>query len=248
LAEVSNHGVSISYEVTGQGRPLVLLHGWACDRSWWTESGYLDPNGESLRLPGLGFPSPTTMNEPRKARSTHAGGEAIMYRIRLALVLMISLLAATILWTEPALADTKVTTVHQNDFTYVNSDWCDFRVRFHVFGTWKETNYFDDSGFLYKTIATAGPGGRFTQTASANGATLTMQMQSFMQVNYYNPDGTIDTVKTHGVDLKFTSQGSGIVLQAVGTVVFDGDFNVIWTAGPNQWVSGDFEEFCAALS
>lgn len=42
MAEVSNHGVKISYEVSGQGRPLVLLHGWASDRGWWKEAGFTD--------------------------------------------------------------------------------------------------------------------------------------------------------------------------------------------------------------
>ena len=39
---VSNHGIKISYDVIGQGRPLVLLHGWTGDRAWWAETGYLD--------------------------------------------------------------------------------------------------------------------------------------------------------------------------------------------------------------
>ena len=42
MTEVSNRGVRISYEVAGCGRPLVLLHGWSCDRTWWTEAGYVD--------------------------------------------------------------------------------------------------------------------------------------------------------------------------------------------------------------
>jgi pimeloyl-ACP methyl ester carboxylesterase len=42
MPELSNIGVRISYDVLGQGRPLVLLHGWSCDRSWWTEPGYVD--------------------------------------------------------------------------------------------------------------------------------------------------------------------------------------------------------------
>jgi pimeloyl-ACP methyl ester carboxylesterase len=50
MPEVSNHGVRISYEVMGQGRPLVLLHGWACDRSWWTESGYPDDLQRDFRV------------------------------------------------------------------------------------------------------------------------------------------------------------------------------------------------------
>jgi pimeloyl-ACP methyl ester carboxylesterase len=30
------------HEVAGQGRPLVLLHGCCCDRSWWTEPGSVE--------------------------------------------------------------------------------------------------------------------------------------------------------------------------------------------------------------
>jgi pimeloyl-ACP methyl ester carboxylesterase len=47
---ITNHGVRIHYEVSGQGRPLVLLHGWLCDHSWWAESGYLDELGRDHRL------------------------------------------------------------------------------------------------------------------------------------------------------------------------------------------------------
>ena len=42
MPEVTNDGVRLSYDVVGQGRPLVLLHGMWCDRSWWTEPGYVD--------------------------------------------------------------------------------------------------------------------------------------------------------------------------------------------------------------
>jgi pimeloyl-ACP methyl ester carboxylesterase len=35
---VSADGISIAYEVHGQGSPtLVLVHGWSCDRSYWKE-------------------------------------------------------------------------------------------------------------------------------------------------------------------------------------------------------------------
>lgn len=42
MPEISNNGVRIIYDVAGHGRPLILLHGWCCDRSWWTEPGYVD--------------------------------------------------------------------------------------------------------------------------------------------------------------------------------------------------------------
>jgi pimeloyl-ACP methyl ester carboxylesterase len=50
MPEVSNHGVNISYEVTGQGRPLVLLHGHYSDGSWWADTGYLDDLGRDHLL------------------------------------------------------------------------------------------------------------------------------------------------------------------------------------------------------
>jgi pimeloyl-ACP methyl ester carboxylesterase len=45
-----NDEVRISYEVTGRGRPLVLLHGWLNDRSWWSETGYVEDLGRDHRL------------------------------------------------------------------------------------------------------------------------------------------------------------------------------------------------------
>jgi pimeloyl-ACP methyl ester carboxylesterase len=42
MPEFTSGGIRISYEVVGEGRPLVLLHGWCCDRSWWTVPGYVD--------------------------------------------------------------------------------------------------------------------------------------------------------------------------------------------------------------
>jgi pimeloyl-ACP methyl ester carboxylesterase len=42
MAEVTNDGVRIGYDVLGRGRPLILLHGWSCDRTWWTEPGYVE--------------------------------------------------------------------------------------------------------------------------------------------------------------------------------------------------------------
>lgn len=50
MPEVSNDGVRIRYDMAGEGRPLILLHGWCCDRSWWTEPGYVDELKSDHRL------------------------------------------------------------------------------------------------------------------------------------------------------------------------------------------------------
>jgi len=42
MPEVLNNGVRIMYDVVGQGRPLILLHGWSGDRSLWTVTGYVE--------------------------------------------------------------------------------------------------------------------------------------------------------------------------------------------------------------
>ncbi len=38
----SNHGIKISYEVEGQGPPIVLAHGMSGDTSFWRGYGYVD--------------------------------------------------------------------------------------------------------------------------------------------------------------------------------------------------------------
>jgi pimeloyl-ACP methyl ester carboxylesterase len=50
MAEVRNQGVTISYETAGQGRPLVLLHGWSGDRTLWAPSGYVNDLRRDHRL------------------------------------------------------------------------------------------------------------------------------------------------------------------------------------------------------
>jgi pimeloyl-ACP methyl ester carboxylesterase len=50
MPAVSNDGVTIRYDVVGAGLPLILLHGWVCDRSWWISSGYTDELQRDYRV------------------------------------------------------------------------------------------------------------------------------------------------------------------------------------------------------
>ena len=168
--------------------------------------------------------------------------------IRLAAVFAVAFAGMT-LWVPPAAANTKVTTVFHVDQTFPRErKTCGFPIRVHFFGSYRSTDYFDNTGFLYKTIITAGGGGRFSITWTANDTTLTMQMESAQVVVTYNRDGSIDTSTDNGIVAKFTTPGGGIVLLDAGRVTFDvSDGSILFEAGPHQQLHGDVQEFCAAF-
>ena len=49
----------------------------------------------------------------------------------------------------------------------------------------------------------------------------------------------------NGVYNRFNAPGGGIVWLDTGHLIVDGDFNVVFVAGPRQ--NGDFDAFCAAF-
>jgi pimeloyl-ACP methyl ester carboxylesterase len=67
MPEVASRGVRISYDVVGEGRPLVLLRGWCCDRSWWTEPGYIDELRSDHRLVNVDLPGHGASDKPHEA-------------------------------------------------------------------------------------------------------------------------------------------------------------------------------------
>ena len=67
VPEIRNDGVKIVYDVAGQGRPLVLLHGWCCDRSWWTEPGYVDELRSDHRLVNVDLRGHGASDKPHDA-------------------------------------------------------------------------------------------------------------------------------------------------------------------------------------
>jgi hypothetical protein len=164
-----------------------------------------------------------------------------MRRVWLPFVVVI--LAATTS-AQTASANTQVRTVFQIDDTAVDSDLCGFDVTFRFVGSVTSTEYYDNSGFLYKTIDKGRPG-PFRVTVTAKGTTLTQQNSSFTEVITYNADGSVNTRTDNGPYNKFTAPGRGIVWLDTGRIVLDGDFNVLFVAGPRQ--NGDFTAFCAAF-
>lgn len=147
----------------------------------------------------------------------------------------------------PASANTKTMSILHIDSRYVDRRTCDFPIRVHEFGPFKISDYYDGGGTLLKEILTAGAGGPFIFADTANGTTLTMQMQSAPIVTTYNADGSIRTQAINGLEWKFTAPGGGIVLLDTGRLVLDGDGNVIFEVGPHQRQNGDVTRFCASF-
>jgi pimeloyl-ACP methyl ester carboxylesterase len=69
MPEVTNGGVRIDYETVGEGRPLMLLHGWCCDRSWWIEPGYVDELRSDHRLVIVDLRGHGASGKPHEARA-----------------------------------------------------------------------------------------------------------------------------------------------------------------------------------
>jgi pimeloyl-ACP methyl ester carboxylesterase len=67
MPEVASGGVRISYDAVGEGRPLMLLHGWIGDRSWWTEPGYVDELRGDHRLVNIDIRGHGASDKPHEA-------------------------------------------------------------------------------------------------------------------------------------------------------------------------------------
>src|SRR5436190_9013592 len=164
------------------------------------------------------------------------------------LTLVAVAVAAVALPAVPAAANTQLKSVIHVQQTGIDSGICPFDVRFYLSGWFKSVEYYDSSGFLYKTIDTVGGGGPFRVTATAKGTTLTMQNEAFSAVVTYNRDGSVATYTQRGLFDKFTVPGGGSVLLDTGKAMWDEPAEyILFIAGPHQAVNGDFDAFCAAF-
>ena len=67
MPAVRSGGVTISYDAVGEGRPLVLLHGWCADRSWWTEPGFVEELRSDHRLVNVDVRGHGASDKPHEA-------------------------------------------------------------------------------------------------------------------------------------------------------------------------------------
>jgi len=171
-----------------------------------------------------------------------------MSRLTKFLVPAVSAIVGVAMFAAPAEAATVVRSVIHVHETDVDPEICPFDVTFRLSGYFKNVDYYDNSGFLYRSIDTVGGGGPFRVTATAHGITLTMQNDSFSTVVTYNRDGSVATYTERGLVNKFTVPGEGTVLLDAGIASFEEPSEeILFIAGPHQAVNGDFDAFCAAF-
>jgi hypothetical protein len=140
-----------------------------------------------------------------------------------------------------------VKSVNHVDERYIESSICPFDLKVHLHGSYKNVDYYDNTGFLYKTIDTPGGGGPFGVSYSAKGTTLTQSNDAFSTVVIYKRDGTW-TYTERGAVNKFVAPGVGIVLLDAGIATWsEPDDNLLFIGGPHQAANGDFHAFCAAF-
>ena len=175
-------------------------------------------------------------------------GGGTMRRVFQLFVPVVTMLVWFALLAPPAVANMQVKNVYHVDETYTETEMCPFDLRVHLDGSFKQVDYYDDSGFLYKSIATPGGGGPFTITNTAHGTTLIQKGEAFSTVVLYNHDGTW-TYTERGPVAKYTVPGVGIVFLETGTGTWsEPDETLLFlSGGPHQGVNGDFDEFCASF-
>ena len=163
------------------------------------------------------------------------------------LVTAITSVAGLLMFVPTASADTVEKSFNHVDLKYVESGLCSFDLSVHLDGSYKSVNYYDSSGFLYKTINTPGGGGPFTVTYAAHGITLTQRNEAFSELVIYHHDGTW-TYTRRGPYAKFTVPGEGVVLLDTGIAAWaEPDDTLLFAHGPHHAVNGDFGAFCAAF-
>ena len=88
---ISADGVSIAYEVRGEGEPtLVFIHGWCCDRSYWKEQ--LTPFAQKFKVVAIDLAGHGESGLDRKEWTMRAFGEdvvAVLNKLNLEQVVLI---------------------------------------------------------------------------------------------------------------------------------------------------------------
>jgi len=167
------------------------------------------------------------------------------------LALLLSIIALPLVLTATAAANTtqtQVVTIHDTFPFGDATDACGFAVNVRIDGSFKVTDYFDNSGTLLKEIVN-NFGGPFTLTAinPANGKSTTTQSQTVVAINTFNPDGSLASTSNSGLIYNFVVPGLGTILQMTGRLVFVND-DIVFEAGQFDFINGNTAAFCSYLA
>ena len=169
------------------------------------------------------------------------------------LALLLSIIALPLVLTAMAAANSQTmtfVTLHETDPFPAATAACGFPINLREDGSFKVTDFFDNSGALSKEIVT-NFGGPFTVTAinPANGKSVTTQSETEVTIATFNPDGSLASFQDSGVLFIFNVQGLGNILQAVGHRVFDPQTGVpIFIAGPHDFHDQNTDAFCSYMA
>jgi hypothetical protein len=169
------------------------------------------------------------------------------------LALLLSIMALPLILTAMATANSQtmtIVTLHETDPFPAATAACGFPIDLREDGSFKVTDFFDNSGTLFKEIVTAF-GGPFTVTAinPANGKSTTTQSETEVTIATFNPDGSLASFQDSGVIFNFHVQGQGTILQAIGHRVFDPQTGVpIFIAGPHDFHDQNTAAFCSYMA
>jgi hypothetical protein len=142
-----------------------------------------------------------------------------------------------------ASANTVTSSWEYDNATSTITDWCSFPIRFTAVGPYKQTDFYNDEGTLYKTTLRPGRG-LYHFIVRAHGTTLSA-ISGYSVTLTYNPDGSIATYRETGMIFSFTVPGEGVVLLLAGHFAFDENTgDVTFEAGPR---GDDLSRLCAAL-
>jgi hypothetical protein len=163
-----------------------------------------------------------------------------MFRLITAVAATAALAAA--LGPAPATAATPDTGrfVHEDHFIDEGaSKACGFDVHVDVLGEVTYQVFFDAAGEATRVQFHSNVEGEF----SANGITLPEieRAEGFL-------DLTTGEEREVGLLFQVRLPRGGVVIADVGRLVFDGDGNLTFEAGPHPALEGDFADLCAALS
>jgi hypothetical protein len=170
-------------------------------------------------------------------------GKLALLLIAVALPLAVTAMAAA------NSTQSQVVTEHQTDPFVAATNACGFPIDLRTDGSFEITHYYDNSGTLFKENV-HNTGGPFTVTAvnPANGKSTTTESESEVIIRMFNPDGSLASERVTGVVYSFVVSGLGTILQGVGRLVFDGDGNLAFEAGPHDFRDHNTEAFCSYMA